>query len=199
MWLLSGALLLMLILGYTTSLAIRSAKIHHRLSTPSRGWSRPAHRPDPDLGFAPIPGARSAHTFPIGPDIPMAYNKDGFRVPVGATSRNRPGPRILFLGCSYTYGDACLAEETFPHKVAQAVGGTELNAGRCSYGLAQMLLLAEDLIPKHRPDLLVVQYSPWLVNRAITPYAPAWLGTLPVPYFFLEETDEIAIPGFHSK
>ena len=45
--------------------------------------------------------------------------------------------------------------------VAQGLGGTVLNAGKCAYGLSQMLILARRLIPRYRPDYVLVQFSPW--------------------------------------
>ncbi|MCX6357372.1 MAG: hypothetical protein NT045_05790 [Candidatus Aureabacteria bacterium] len=67
--------------------------------------------------------------------------------------------------------------------VAESLGGTELNAGVCSYGLAQMLLLAERLIPDYSPDYVLVQYSPWLVDRATSHFAPTYYSYAPNPFF----------------
>jgi hypothetical protein len=92
-------------------------------------------------------------------------------------------PRILFLGCSFTYGDACLAEETFPFLIEKELNGYTINAGVCSYGLSQMYLLAQKLIPEYKPDLVVFQHSSWLADRALDQYAPVYYGVLPTPYF----------------
>ncbi len=56
----------------------------------------------------PVPGAMGFHTFPIGDDIPMKYNEYGFRVPVSEPFGvdYSKGVDLLFLGCSFTYGDA---------------------------------------------------------------------------------------------
>ncbi|MFA5043514.1 MAG: hypothetical protein WC381_01160 [Kiritimatiellia bacterium] len=264
-----------LFLAHGLTVVYRAQPLYSYVKGPARGWRSPAFRSDPELGWAPIPGARSAHTFPIGPDIPMRLDADGFRVPLGERVRpsatmpfyrtastpdglseldqgcscgsieplcfkfpmhqgrsrggatfscsrgggprrsperslgdavaaegihaltgaatriqipiqqgaNRRRPLILAIGCSFTYGDACLAEDTFPHKVAQALGGTELNAGVCSYGLAQMLLLAERLIPRYAPDYVLIQYSPWLVDRAILHFGPTYFSYACNPFF----------------
>ena len=59
---------------------------------------------------------------------------------------------VLSLGDSITYGYGCRAEEAFGYLVARALGGTVLNAGQSGAGLAQMVLLARELIPAYRPD-----------------------------------------------
>lgn len=171
-------------------------------SKAKRGWKGKAHKVDERLGFAPIPNARAFHTFHVGEDIPMAYDSIGFRIPLADSLRSRKyydNLDLLFLGCSFTYGDACIAEQTFPYLVAQKINGTYANGGVGSYGLAQMLILAEQLIPKYKPKYLVLQYSPWLIDRACQIYAPTYFGTVPIP-FFIESADSLAIqsPVFES-
>ncbi|MCH7530842.1 MAG: hypothetical protein IIB36_03660 [Gemmatimonadetes bacterium] len=67
-----------------------------------------------------------------------------------------------------------------------------------SYGLTQMLLAARDLLPRVEPDLLIVQYSTWLVDRATQPFAPSYFGLIPVPYFYGDEGIELHGPAFGS-
>lgn len=176
-------LLIPLLIAYGLTGAYRAQALYSYAKGQSRGWRNPVYRSDPKLGWVPVPGARSAHTFPVGPDIPMQFDSEGFRVPIGEQRANRSRPLILALGCSFTYGDACLAEDTFPHKVAQALGGTELNAGVCSYGLAQMMLLAERLVPQYSPDYVLIQYSPWLFDRAVVHLAPIRFSYACNPFF----------------
>jgi hypothetical protein len=168
--------------GYFLLVAQRTLYAYAQLKGPRLGFRGRVHRADPVLGFAGIPGARGEHVFPIGPPLPMRYSSAEFRVPAsdpgGAPTRR---PFILTLGCSFTYGDACLAEDTYARHVAAALGGTELNAGKCAYGLAQMVLLARELIPRYRPEIVLVQYSPWLAGRGTSGRARATFGDIPVP------------------
>lgn len=163
---------------------LRSVEAWRFLKAPHLGFNGAVHRADPALGFAAVPGARGMHTFPIGPPFPMQYDDHGFRIPA-YESRGRPlrRPLVLALGCSYTYGDGTPAEETFAWRVAERLGATSLNAGKCAYGLAQMLLLARELVPEQRPEIILVQHSPWLVGRGTSGFARATFGTVPVPYF----------------
>jgi hypothetical protein len=158
-----------------------------------RGWKGITQKQQDSMGFVPVPNGRGFHVFPIGEDIPMAYNSQGFRVALSDTDYiAEPGKvDVLFLGCSFTYGDACYAEETFAYKVGKLGSYKIINAGICSYGLNQMYLLSKQLIKKFKPRYTVIQYSPWLVERATSFGAPA-NGFLPVPYFF-DKDDSIAL------
>ena len=115
----------------------------------------------------------------------MRYDADGFRIPVNAaTGQKRVRPLVLALGCSFTHGDATPAEQAYPFQVGQRLGGSAINAGCGAYGLAQALVLARRLVPLHQPDYLIVQYSPWLVKRAVSPFGRSHFGRLTTPYFY---------------
>lgn len=170
---------------YISSVVHRGYKLYQYLKTNQRGWSGRVHAYHPELGYAPIPGAKGGHIFPIGPDLPMRYDENGFRVPVKDTDDSpKKRPLVLALGGSFTYGDATPAEDTFSYLVGQELGGSTLNAGVCGYGLLEMLILAKKLIPAYKPDYVLVQYSSWLVKRARNPFAPIYFGMLPVSYLF---------------
>jgi hypothetical protein len=159
-----------------------------------RGWNPNPHKPDDTLGLAPKRGFKGNHTFAIGPNIAMYFNKQGFRVPVKDSAQvvDKDTLGVMFLGCSYTYGDACLAEETFAFKVGRQLGVNTVNAGVCSYGLSQMYLLSQKLVPQYKPKYTVIQFSPWLVERATSWGAPAANNFLPSPYFY-DKDDSIAL------
>ena len=180
-------------IGYS---AYRTAPIYRHVKLNQRGWKGKTVRADTELGFVPIPDSQGAEVFPIGNDIPARYDKDGFRVPLEdgrSTSPNRH-PIVLALGCSFTYGAATPAENTYPYLVGQNLGGTTRNAGVSGYGLSQMLVLAKRLVPTNKPDYLLVQYSPWLVTRAQSPFAPTNFGAAPTPYFFLRHNELVLHP-----
>ncbi|HDL63888.1 MAG TPA: hypothetical protein ENH12_00715, partial [Proteobacteria bacterium] len=178
---------------YGRSLYLRSKQLYRYAKHNRRGWSGSVFEPDRELGFRAKAGARGAHTFPIGEDLPMRFDRNGFRVPVNISNEEYKRPYVLALGCSFTYGDACRAEDTFPHLVAQALGGTELNAGLCSYGLSQMVILARKLIPEYKPEYILFQYSPWLLNRSTRIFAPTRFSFAPNPYYIDAEDGSINI------
>lgn len=186
---------------YVVYTGYRTAPIYWHIKHNERGWKGKVHKADAELGFVPVPDSRGAETFPIGGDIPMRYDKYGFRVPLedGITSPNRH-PVVLALGSSFTYGAAVPAENTYSYLVGQGLRGSTRNAGVGGYGLAQMLVLARRLVPTYKPDYLLVQYSPWLAGWAQSPFAASYLGKVPIPYFFVSQ-NELAVqpPVFQTK
>ena len=155
------------------------------------------YRPDPELGYVPRPNVEMIQHVP-GRPVSVRFDSSGFRVPPGVADSGS-GPVVLFLGDSFTFGAAAEADESFPTLAARLVGGTGLNAAVGGYGLAQVLVRARRLIPALRPDLVVVQYSPWLVSRAQRLFAPAAFGTVPAPYF-VDSADGLRLepPAFAS-
>lgn len=183
---------------YTVS---RTQIMYNYIKSNSRGWIGQVHRADKELGFMPIPNSSGFEKMPAGSDIPVRYDMEGFRVPAdddAQGSRNNH-PVVLALGCSYTYGAATRAEDTFPYLTGKYLGGDTKNAGVCSYGLSQMVIVAKRMIPRYRPAFVVVQYSPWLVDRAILPFAPSYFGKLPNPYYSGENRLMIEPPLFQTK
>lgn len=207
-------LLFIVLLFYFFTIAYRTNKIYNFIKSDSIGWKGHVHEADKELGFKPLPNSRGVITFSLypGDSIPVKYDESGFRIPVWQKSTNSvKRPLLLFIGCSFTFGYACLAEDTFSYLVGKYLNCTSLNAGVCSYGLSQMTILASKLIPKYKPDYVIVQYSPWLIDRVIQPipwlvnlnigvYAPIYIGAIPIPYFAtVNNKNKIIFPQFQTK
>jgi hypothetical protein len=195
---LSVSFLLCASLAYLGSIAVRTASAYSEQKR-GQGWVGHVYEAEPELGFHLVPGARGSETFPIGPDVAACVDADGFRVPADArATTTRVRPLVLALGCSYTYGAACEAQEIFPYLVAQRLHGSCVNAGCSSYGLAQMLILARRLIPLYRPDYVLFQHSPWLAERSRTRFAPVFFGSLSIPCFDADSGGvKLCPPAFH--
>lgn len=175
----------------------RANQLYAFLKDSGRGWTHRVFKPDAELGFAPVAGAVGGDMLPYGPAVPTRFDQDGFRVPIVAAESVRRRPRVLALGCSFTYGAGCPAEAAYPEVVARSLGGSALNAGAPSYGLGQMLVLARRLIPRHSPDFVLVQYSNHLVTRAQSGTALSFFGSLPTPMFVPDgETVRLRPPAF---
>ncbi len=173
---------------YLAGVVWRTNILYRDVKGAQRGLKGKLYRGHRELGFAPIPGAQGRWRVAHGLEVPVRFDDDGFRVPVedpGAQAGRRP--RMLALGCSFTAGAGCLAQDVYPFLVAEALGGEAKNAAVSGYGLAQMLLLARELIPRHGPDYVLVQYADWLVERSRTHIAPSLLGRVPSPYFYRSE------------
>ena len=152
------------------------------------GWRRLLHIADDELGFASLPGAVGTEATRLGPDVPVRYSPRGFRIPVDSMPRTLPfkRPLIITLGDSFTFGAYSRAKETFPSLLADRLDGTTLNAGFSSYGLAHMEILAQRLIPRYKPDWVVVQFSPWLADRSQQILASS-RGFIPSPYYYVDK------------
>ncbi len=174
---------------YLAVVAARTYPVYRGIKASEWGWRGRLFAADPVLGFAPIPNARGSEIVAKGPEIPARFDRDGFRIPASEPIVESSGPpRAIALGCSFTYGAACPAEVTFTHALSRLYQIPCRNAGVPSYGLAQVLILARRLIPRDRPAYVIVQYSPWLVTRSQSEFAPTYYGKVPGPYFAVSES-----------
>ena len=167
-------------------------------------WEGILHKPDDLLGYVPISGACGAVVLPNGSRTCVCYDSRGFRslcITSGKEKPTRKQDYLLALGCSFTFGFGVQAENTFCNLVADKLKLTALNAGKCSAGLAEMLILARKLIPQFKPKIVLAQYSPWLSERSTHRYGPTVQGLLPHPYFIDATPDIIKIhkPDFKSQ
>ncbi len=183
-----------LVLAGTLSLSVliilflQSYKYWADVKGNSAGWIGRVHRADNELGYVPIPQSAGAMVLSDGTSIPVFYDSRGIRsgprdvLEPGSGSIKQPN-YILGLGCSFMFGFGVPVGSTFCHLTADKWGMIPLNAGRCSYGLAEMLILARQLIPQFKPEIVLVQYSPWLADRSQQRYGSTFYGLLPHPYF----------------
>jgi len=119
-------------------------------SEPAPGTTQFAY--DATLGWAPIAG--SAATV-LGK--PLSFTAQGTR------AQNREGPPadrplIVALGDSMTEGFAVGDDETWPAALERLTGRAVLNAGVRGYGLDQMVLRAERLVPELKPSTVILAF-----------------------------------------
>jgi len=177
------AFLLTALLVYVASIPVRTFLVYRAVKGNHRGWDERYFQQNDLMGFVPVPHSRRQETFHKGPNVPSRFDGNGLRIPIDQGHPPGRRPVLLALGCSFTFGAACLAKESYPYLLAERLGGSEINAGAYGGGLTHMFLLAQQIIPRARPDVVVVQYSPWLEDRAVSPFAPAQFVKLPQPYF----------------
>lgn len=150
-----------------------------------RRWIGSLYQPDPDFGSFPKPNSRARHALPYGKSVPVAFDRNGFRVPFEERSGfDVNTPKILFLGGSFTHGYGVPVEETFAYLAAKELDCRSLNAGLSGAGLSFMVMRAKREIPPFKPSWVVVQYSSWLVRRSLRFYQPTKFGKTPLPYFY---------------
>lgn len=177
--------LVLLALAYCITVAVRGAAAYDDIRKGGLGYNGKLYEFDPAMGYVPVPNADGAFTIPKGAPVATHHDDEGLRAPlrVGHSFQGGRHPRLLFLGDSFTYGQLVAAEDAFAFKAAQKLGGESINGGVPGYGLAQMVLRARKLIPKYKPDYVIVQYSPWLAGRARSEFAQDSRKTSPVPYY----------------
>lgn len=119
-----------------------------------------AHRPaeerqlayDPLLGWSPIPGVSGTLM-----GKPFSASSEGMREHnLGASPA--AGPPILALGDSFTEGFAVGNDDTWPAALERTLGRRVLNGGVRGYGIDQMVLREERLVPKLKPQTVVLAF-----------------------------------------
>jgi len=123
----------------------------------------------------PMCRADSITVWRYSPNVQLTYrapefemrvhtNGDGLRsapIPAG------PGPTVLFIGDSFTFGWGVSEAERYTEVVGTQLGGVRtVNAGHWMYTFDQQLLLMKQLVEQHRP-VVVVQGFYWMHVRSL--------------------------------
>ncbi|TAJ97448.1 MAG: hypothetical protein EPO10_18725 [Reyranella sp.] len=119
-------------------------------SEPAPGETQFAY--DSILGWAPVAGSSGKMLGKF-----LTFTDEGTR----AQNREAPraiGPSIMTFGDSMTEGYAVGDNETWPAELERITGRPVLNAGVRGYGLDQMVLRAERLVPEFRPATVVLAF-----------------------------------------
>lgn len=107
------------------------------------------------------------------------FDELGARRPVASANNDsiaNPGeeaPKILLLGCSVTYGDEVLPEETWAQKVELELGARVANCGVSAYGIDQALLRLRRIGGAARPKEVWLGILPKALLRVLSIYRPA--------------------------
>lgn len=136
------------------------------------------------LGYRLLPNqtgyAYISNGYTICDTIQVRTNSLGNRIATDTDTANNY--TNLFLGCSFTFGSANKAENTYPHYLSTLLQSNYENAGLSNYGLCQMLLKCQRLMGEEKFDYVFAQYSPWLVDRSIEQHGSILFGYRPFPY-----------------
>ena len=108
---------------------------------------------DAQLGWAQAPNQQ--RRYGRGRTSSYTTGEFGERMP---EPRVRPAQQgvILAIGDSFTAGAEVSDDETWPAQIEPLLGTSVINAGVLGYGIDQIVLRAEDLVPKLRPRFLLV-------------------------------------------
>ena len=130
-----------------------------QLDLQSDAAERPQLRYDQELGWDLQPGASG-----LLAGKPITISADGTRQHTTATKEGS-GTAILAIGDSYTEGYAVADDETWPAHLERDTGRRVLAAGVRDYGLDQMVLKAERLVPTVRPGTVVLAFIASDIDR----------------------------------
>jgi hypothetical protein len=178
--LLIASIVITLLLGELAMRAFGTDAARWRLQNfvidPSLSDSRQrAMQAHPLLGYVPRPGYRW-----VGSDgRSMSFDDEGFRQHHARDPAPANGAPLLVAGDSYAMGEEVSDDETVPAHLQQTLGRPVINAGVSGYGLDQIVLRSEALVPRLQPAALVVMFIADDVWRA----AQRTLWGAPKPYF----------------
>lgn len=128
-------------------------------SPPAPGTTQFAY--DATLGWAPVAGSSGTM---LGKSL--SFTGEGARA--HNTEVPKPtGPLILAFGDSMTEGFAVGDDETWPAALERLTGRPVLNGGVRGYGLDQMVLRAERLIPELKPSTVVLAFIADDISRTV--------------------------------
>lgn len=124
-------------------------------------------RPDPLLGWSPIPDLARRRTMPGSFDVMVHTNAAGLRGRTNVPRERVPGRRrIAVFGCSQTFGAEVEDDETYSARLQALLGEVDvLNFGVHGYGTDQMLLRYERDGRPYRPDVVVVGFAYYHIQR----------------------------------
>ena len=89
-------------------------------------------------------------TFWNGKKVYIETDGEGLRVPRHAVAdRDAEGPKIIFCGDSYTFGNEENAADTFPYLINAGAQRETINLGVGSYSTFQEVLSLEQYVSRH--------------------------------------------------
>ncbi len=121
---------------------------------------------DPDVGGTYQPGFEGVvRSEESGREIPLRFNREGFRGDDVPYERAPGARRIAILGDSFIAGLACTEEETAVAELERLLAGTHpevdwevMNFGVEGSSTGQQLALYRHVVARYRPDLVIGAY-----------------------------------------
>lgn len=119
---------------------------------------------DPVTGWSLKPNLRDEKVFE---NKILNSNSKGMRGRKEFSYERNSKARIIVLGDSFTFGDEVSDNETYPYYLQELLGsGVEvINMGIRGYGLDQMLLRLEKEGIKYKPDIVLLGFSAFDMER----------------------------------
>ncbi len=179
-----------------------------RLIVPNSVKLRLMHQPDNKLGYRLVPQFEMDHRTNEF-DSHVRINSEGLRDHEYQATKDAMTFRILVVGDSFTLGRGVNSEETFP-KVLEALlnssaagAGSKkyevVNAGVDGYGTDQEYLYLQELLPRYKPDMVIVGLNSNDVDDVMNGIPFALMITKSKNYFyFLSYLRSLQILSYHT-
>lgn len=169
--LLTGVSILLTLLLAEAALRILGVGAIRRGSPWFAGGNHPRYlfQPDPASGYTLRPGFRGREIAFTGEfETPVEIGPLGLREHPHTAG---PRPSVLALGDSMTFGEGVPADRTWPAVLERESGIRVYNGGVPGHSTCQMTGRARALLPRLRPDFVVVTLSPhWDRDRCENPF-----------------------------
>lgn len=162
----------------------KSLKIYNFIKKDLIIHSIEAYESDSRMGLVAKKKSIGYIIFPGGDSIPIFTNEYGNRV--GSTKLNDTiniKKKVLFLGDSFTFGDANFYENSFPYLISKKLNHQLINASMVGYSYVHYQIMLDSLITSHSPDLICIQISPYSSDRSISGYLNAYVK-IPTPFYY---------------
>jgi len=149
-----------------------------------------------DFGWVPKPNVQSSDILcESRTEFEYCHDSLGFKIPCGSPIDYKNPNKILFLGSSFTYGQYCPADSSFPYLTTNLLGDRFecLNGGVCGQGLVMQLIRAKQLIPLIKPSIVVIEVQNSGIERSQTHFLATWPTHLALPYYSQEIDGGLAL------
>jgi hypothetical protein len=147
---------------------------------------------DPQLGWVPMPDKS-------GPNRPLTTGAYGTRMPSSVIAPLKQHA-ILMVGDSFGLGSEVADAETWPAQLQALIEKDVINAGVAGYGLDQIVLRSEILVPMLLPETLLVEMR---MGYGVSVVRLATANGAPKPYFLIENGKLVLhnspVPPFTEK
>jgi hypothetical protein len=164
-----------------TYILFKSYITYSFLASSGYSYSLGLFEADFNYGYKLIANEIGYQFVPHRPLLKIKTDKNGNRTHFAPIDTKEES--ILYLGDSFTFGDVCEVDSTFPFIVEHISGYKTINGGVGGYGYAQMLRKADSLLFSTHPKYLVFQLAPVLLERSTCAYMPTDIFRVPTPYF----------------
>jgi hypothetical protein len=162
------------------------------ISTGKTLYSTGIYESDTIFGLHGKPNSKGYIFFPGGDSIPVLLNSIGERISMQSQGEKSFKRKILFIGDSFTFGDANYFEESFPYLISKGLEMQLVNSSMVGYGYTQYLMKIKNKISSDDFNTIAIQISPYSAERSINGFLPAF-SKIPTPFFCINQQDSIVI------